>query len=64
MKDEQRHADRLISCAENGVLPPTKKRRYRMLEERINVLKAEYHAGTRPLPSYWRAISHVIHTFG
>ena len=63
MKDEERCIQRVINAADRGDAPPTRKRRYRRLQERIARLKAEYVAGTRDLSSYWRAVAHVVHEF-
>jgi len=45
LKDEERRVQRQIRAVDRGDAPPTKKRRYRQLQERVSRLKADYVAG-------------------
>ena len=63
LKDEGRRVVRQIRADDRGDAPPTNKRRYRQLQERVSRLKADYGAGRRSLKGYWRAIAHAVHEF-
>jgi len=67
LKDEERRVQRQIRAVDRGDAPPTKKRRYRQLQERVSRLKADYVAGMvagrRSLNRFWRAIAHIVREF-
>jgi DNA-binding ferritin-like protein (Dps family) len=52
-----------IRSGQRGAAPPNKKRRYRLLQERIDRLMDGYQRGTRSLKNYWAAVAHAVHDF-
>ncbi len=60
---EERHSSRQLHSADRGDEPPTQRRRYRQLQQRIERLQQDYRAGRRNIASYWAAVSHAVHSF-
>ena len=44
----------------NGNEPPPRKRKWKVLEQRIEHLKRQYREGNRDGNAYWRAVCHCI----
>lgn len=63
LKDEEKHVRHRVRAAEQGEPAPRRKRRYRLLEERVQRLRREYGVGARCVDEYWRAVAHSVHHF-
>lgn len=63
LKMEERHIRRQLHSADRGDEPPASKRRYRLLQQRIERLQQEYSDGRRTIAAYWAAVSHAVHNF-
>lgn len=63
LKDEQRRCQRIVRDANRGHPPPKRKRRFRLLQERLTRLKTSYRNGNNTLEEYWKAVSHAVHEF-
>ena len=63
MKDEQQVVGASATAADRGDAPPSKKRKWRALESRIQRLKSEYANGQRNLNEYWDSVVHIICAF-
>ena len=63
LKDEEIHVRSRVRAAERGEPAPRRKRRYRLLEDRIQRLRREYGAGARCVEEYWNAVAHSVHQF-
>ena len=48
---------------ENGGVPPRRRRKWRVLEGRINTLKEQYRNGQRNTDQYWQAVTHLTAEF-
>ncbi|KAL8570372.1 hypothetical protein ACOMHN_035790 [Nucella lapillus] len=55
LKDHQ-----TVTRARRGEAPPRRRRKWRLLEERLVALKRQYNHGDRDLNEYWRAVSHFV----
>lgn len=62
-KDEQLAIGRQIRQADRGLMNQQRKKKWRLLENRIQRLKTEYNNGLCNIESYWNAVSHLIHNF-
>jgi hypothetical protein len=60
--EELRTSNSIMSC-NRGDPPPPRKRKYRLLQERINTLQRAYRRGQRPLNEYWDAMIHTVARF-
>ena len=60
--EELRTSNSIMSC-NRGDPPPPRKRKYRLLQERINRLQRAYRRGQRPLNEYWDAMIHTVARF-
>lgn len=63
LKDEEGHCRVLVRAAVRGDNPPSRKRKYRLLQERISRLQDEYRQGQRAVNRYWAAVAHAVHNF-
>lgn len=60
LKDVDATSERAARNAERGLPPPPKRRQWRVLEERIARLRADYMAGRRSLVEYWHALTYIM----
>ena len=61
LRDQQQAVqEAVIENIRNGNPPPKRKRKWRILEGRINSLKEEYGNGERNLESYWHAVTYCV----
>ena len=60
MNDEQRETDVSAAAALRGNPPKHRRRKYRVVEERIVRLKEEYINGRRNVQEYWDAMRYVV----
>lgn len=60
LKNQQARAEQQMTAAANGEAPPTRRRKWRQLEQRIVRLKNQYINGNRNLEEYWSAVAHCI----
>lgn len=60
MKDQQAVTNVKIRAVVNGEDPPRRRRKWRILENRINLLKERYNNGELNVNRYWNAVTHVI----
>lgn len=63
LKDQHTIHETAVAGMRNGNPPPIRRRKWRILERRINHLKNEYNNGIRNIDDYWRAVCHVIMHF-
>ena len=63
LKDEEHFCNVKIHAAERGDNPPSRKRRFRQLQERLSRLKQDYVAGIRSVNQYWAAVAHSVHHY-
>ena len=63
MKDEQRETDVSAAAALRGNPPKPRRRKNRVMEERIVRLKEEYRNRRRNVQKYWDAMRYVVKTF-
>ena len=56
-------AQRAKTVANNGTAVPTRRRKWRQLEECIERLKTQLANGHRNVLQYWNAITHTIKDF-
>lgn len=63
LKDEEVAALTSARQARHGHPPPARRRKYRVLEERIVRLKDDYNVGRLSLRDYWSAVTHVLGSF-
>lgn len=63
LKDVDAVNERSALNAERGVPPPSQRRKWRLLEQRIARVKDDYVTGRRDLVQYWSAMKHVVHRF-
>ena len=59
MKDFQVASENYVRDMENGGVPPRRRRKWRVLERRINALKEQCRNGQRNADQYWQAITHL-----
>ncbi|KAL8614343.1 hypothetical protein ACOMHN_007681 [Nucella lapillus] len=60
LKDHQTVSEETVTRARRGEAPPRRRRKWRLLEERLVALKRQYNHGDRDLNEYWRAVSHLV----
>ncbi|KAL8581918.1 hypothetical protein ACOMHN_010292 [Nucella lapillus] len=60
LKDHQTVTEETVTRARRGEAPPRRRRKWRLLEERLVALKCQYNHGDRDLNEYWRAVSHLV----
>ncbi|KAL8598717.1 hypothetical protein ACOMHN_033281 [Nucella lapillus] len=60
LKDQQARAEQQMTAAANGEAPPSRRRKWRQLEQRIVRLKNQFINGNRNLKEYWSAVAHCI----
>ncbi|KAL8614876.1 hypothetical protein ACOMHN_042834 [Nucella lapillus] len=60
LKDQQARAEQQMTAAANGEAPPSRRRKWRQLEQRIVRLKNQFINGNRNLEEYWSAVAHCI----
>ncbi|KAL8614348.1 hypothetical protein ACOMHN_007686 [Nucella lapillus] len=60
LKDQQARAEQQMTAAANGEAPPSRRRKWRQLEQRIVRLKNQLFNGNRHLKEYWSAVAHCI----
>lgn len=60
LKDEEKREKRRLNAARRGQLNVQQKRKWRLLERRIQTLRDQYNTGERQLSDFWDAISHVV----
>ncbi|KAL8596380.1 hypothetical protein ACOMHN_054059 [Nucella lapillus] len=53
-------AEQQMTAAANGEAPPSRRRKWRQLEQRIVRLKNQFINGNRNLEEYWSAVAHCI----
>jgi hypothetical protein len=63
LKDEEVTVRSRLHAAERGDPAPTRKRRYRLLEDQIKRVQHEYQHEARTVNSYWRAVANAVHHF-
>jgi hypothetical protein len=61
--EELRTSNSIMSCNRGDPPPPPRKRKYRLLQDRINRLQRAYRRGQRPLNEYWDAMIHTVARF-
>ena len=52
-----------VESARRGDAPPLRKRKYVVLQHRINRVQESYRAGRRNLDQYWAAMMYAVSTF-
>ncbi|KAL8614056.1 hypothetical protein ACOMHN_026273 [Nucella lapillus] len=60
LKDRQAVAEQQLAAARRGQAPPTRRRKWRVLEANLIRLKNAFRNGDRNLQEYWRAVSHQL----
>lgn len=60
MKDKQRLLEVTVAEVRRGEAPPPRRRKWRVLQERIARLREEYNNGDRTLRRYWNAVVYLI----
>ena len=60
LKDHQTVTEETVTRARRGEAPPRRRRKWRLLEERLVALKRQYNHGDQDLNQYWRAVSHLV----
>ncbi|KAL8561338.1 hypothetical protein ACOMHN_040416 [Nucella lapillus] len=60
LKDRQAVAPQQLAAARRGQAPPTRRRKWRVLEANLIRLKNAFRNGDRNLQEYWRAVSHQL----
>ncbi|CAL8236685.1 unnamed protein product [Arctogadus glacialis] len=60
LKDQQQLAEEKLERADRGDPPPTRRRKWRELEARLQRLREHYIAGRRDLASFWKAVSRNV----
>ncbi|KAL8608788.1 hypothetical protein ACOMHN_065524 [Nucella lapillus] len=60
LKDRQAVAEQQLAAARRGQAPPTRRRKWRVLEANLIRLKNAFRNGDRNLQEYWRAVSHPL----
>jgi hypothetical protein len=60
IKDEESVTSRSALAASRSIDPPRRKLKYRKLDERISVLKQQFHTGAITLNDYWKSVTYVI----
>jgi len=60
LKDEERRISRSVRQPRAGIQLSHRRRKWRMLEERIDRLKMQYNNGTITLTHYWDAVRFAI----
>ncbi|KAL8560051.1 hypothetical protein ACOMHN_041520 [Nucella lapillus] len=60
LKDRQAVAEQQLAAARRGQAPPTRHRKWRVLEANLIQLKNAFRNGDRNLQEYWRAVSHQL----
>ena len=63
LQEEEHFAQLDKRRATDGINPPSRKRKWRDLEERISNMKAQLARGDRTLEGYWKAVSHIMMEF-
>ena len=63
LKDEQANSEMSVDTVNRGDVPPSRCRKWRNLEARIQRLKQEYNTGVRNFDDFWSAVSHLIASF-
>lgn len=61
LKDQQAVNNVNIRAIRNGEEPPRRRRKWRLLENRIETLKTRYNQGDMNINAYWRAVCHLIY---
>jgi hypothetical protein len=63
IKDEERFVKRAARRARQGYAGPSRKRKHRLLERRIQPIKQQYSRGQKSLSEYWAAVTQVVGRF-
>lgn len=63
LQDQQALARNVVLNAENGNPPPLRRRKWRILEQRVVALKNDLLEGRKDIYEYWAAIRHNIQQF-
>jgi len=62
LKDEQHLVELTLAAGVRGDPAPTKRRKWRLLETRIQRLNAEYNIGARTIHEFWHAVTYAVTT--
>ncbi|CAC5359120.1 unnamed protein product [Mytilus coruscus] len=63
VKTEERRGALSVAAVRRGDRPPVRKRKYRLLQERIDRLTNSYRNGQRTLNQYWDAMVYTVAQF-
>jgi len=63
LKDQQAYLENSVQAVDRGEPAPKRKRKWRILEERMVRLKEEYNNGTRNIDQYWKAVCYGVVQF-
>ncbi|CAC5420495.1 unnamed protein product [Mytilus coruscus] len=63
LKTEERRGALSVAAVRRGDRPPVRKRKYRLLQERIDRLTNSYRNGQRTLNQYWDAMVYTVAQF-
>ena len=63
LKDQHAVHEAAVEGMRQGNPPPLRRRKWRILERRINHLKEEYNNGIGNIDDYWQAVCHIILNF-